>query len=208
MKVLFYSKEYSTNFYFKDEITKLGYGCTIAESISGCIRSVQIEEPDLFLWDSKLIELYDFDIPKHVQVYGYDFDCYDINNTNDMSEFSKKYSEIYETTKSYKLLQDIKNLPADLSNEQVKFLKNHELQKHHVHLLKYFFSHPNQHITSKRLLSLLWNDDSKNHLATLYSYIHQIKKLAQKMCSTWTIKKTFKGCYQFQRIGADEETFL
>jgi DNA-binding response OmpR family regulator len=203
MEVVFYSKNVQASLFLKKNIKKLGYGCSCAYSLAEMIRLIREKTPKFVFVDSRQINLFGFDVRKHLIEMKATFDYYDLNL--DFAENREiPYKVFRSLIENYVLYVEIQNYKSKEKVTKSLVLRKKKLQHHHIILLQQFFQRPNEDISSKTLLNLFWKNTNSNsdfsssedHISTLYSYISQVKRFIKTIKMESDILRSGKGMYR------------
>ena len=204
MEIVFFSKNKLASLFLKKCIKKIGHNCTCAYTLSEMIRFIRQKNPEIVFADTRLINLYGFDVDAHLKVMSAQFVYYDFYKDYFSGKLIPKTDVFLSIIEKYTLFVEIQNYKIQNKSNQSFVLPQKKLQHHHIILLQHFFQNPNIKISSKNLLNLFWakksqNEtstiESENHLSTLYSYVSQVKKFLVENEIEIDIFRSGKGFY-------------
>lgn len=202
MEVVLYSKNIPASLFLTKCIKSKGHNCSCAYTLGEMIRLIRAKDPEIVFSDTREINLFGFDVDKHLVEMEATFAYYDLYaDLKRPKELPRK--DIYSSVlKKYLLFVEIQHYKPSKPSLKNQVLKENKLQHHHIVLLQYFFKNPNENISAKKLIKLLWKEESiskleilEEHQSTLYSYISQIKKFIKKTELEVDIQRSGKGCY-------------
>lgn len=207
MEIVFFSKNRQASLFLEKSITKIGHNCTCAYSLSEMIRMIRNKTPELVLSDTRLINLFGFDVDAHLKTFGATFIYYDLYTDFKNQKpipMAEIFSDIFE---NYNLFVEIQNYNPSQNYETKLLLTKYKLQNHHILLLQCFFQNPNTNISSQELMALFWTESNFpakvnqfdsgviDHQSTLYSYVSQVKRFINDRNMESEILRSGKGFY-------------
>jgi len=204
MEIVFFSKNKLASLFLKKSIKKIGHNCSCAYTLSEMIRYIRQKNPEIVFSDTRLINLYGFDVDAHLKVMKAQFAYYDLYKDYFSGKPMPESDVFLPIIEKYTLFLEIQNYKNQNKSEQTLILHRKKLQHHHVILLQHFFQNPNIKIPSNNLINLFWSKkfqnridtiESENHLNTLYSYVSQVKKFLMDSEMEIDISRSGKGFY-------------
>ncbi len=201
-----------------DIITNMGHTCTIVPTFGKLISFLR-KTPDvkLLLIDNQTFEIPAFNVQEHVRNHGRHFAVHFIselmarNMTLEGLDYNAYYEIVYELrplfcrNRDYYRILNFKG--PGFTSEEKEILHRYNLRPGHVVLLKYLDSRKGRYIHLDSMARYLWPQSKKDHIQTLYAYIHQVRDILPTLYPNMVIDRLANGtyCYHDKLDSTDTE---
>jgi len=180
-----------------DIITGMGHQCTVVPTFAQLMDFLKTNRNlDLLLIDDQTfpVPLYDLHthIRKHNRSFGVKFLSEIAQDRNPGDAISRQIQPACIRDRNYYRIINISVTGCTPIDKEL--LHHYHLRPGHVLLLKYFENHRGRHIQLDSMERYLW-PQSTGHTQTLYTYIHQLRKLLPAVNPEMTIERLSCGTY-------------
>ncbi len=190
-------------------ITSMGHQCTVVPTFGKLMEFMKkTRNLDLLLIDDQTFPVPLFNVQDHVRKHNRSF------GVKFLSEIAGEPTPCHMISQVLRpfCIRDrdyyhiVSLTGPSFSAEEKELLHRYKLRPGHVILLKYFEKHLGRHVRLDRMERFLW-PESENHTQTLYTYIHQLRRLLPELNPNMTIERISSNtyCYHDTAVSAYQE---